>query len=244
MNLPANFIEMKNPKSGFPIDFTNAAQKLNRYKDTVKEATLISGIIPFQHYPRVLDIFCGFGRISAELHSLGHEVTGIDISEQQIELAQRQNPGPTYILADMRSPPAGPFDAIVNMFTSFGYFDSEIEDIDTLEIWSKKLREGGVLIMELADMECARAKLPKTNSLIIRKSGSVTEHCLMDWERRIFCVTYIQGESKFTCYTRLYEKELLKTHLLNAGFSTVDLFGSLSLRAKEPEDNLIVIATK
>ena len=244
MNDAPKKIEMNNPKDGFPIEFNRAARSLGRYDNTSSEAFCISKIVPVNKYNKVLDICCGFGRTSFELHALGYEVTGIDISPRQLELARSINPGPAYIQADMRTPPGERYDAIVNLFTSFGYLDSESEDLETLKAWHQKLRVGGVLIMELADMECARAKLPLERPVFTRGNGTVIENCMMDWEQRIFCVTYVQDDSSFTCYTRLYEKEELKIHLLNSGFSKVDMYGSLSLKPKEERDNLIVVATR
>ena len=98
--------------------------------------------------------------------------------------------------------------------------------------------------MELADMECARAKLPPQDTSFVRRTLDVEEHCLMDWERRIFKVTYRQKGGEFTCWTRLYEKEELRGYLLKAGFREVRIFGDLSLAQKKPEDNLVIVATK
>ena len=98
--------------------------------------------------------------------------------------------------------------------------------------------------MELADMDRARAKLNFDVTPVIRETGDVVEHCIMDWTRRIFRVTYFQEGAEFTCYTRLYEKDLLKKYLLDIGFTKVDLFGSLALEEKSCGDNLIVVAIK
>jgi SAM-dependent methyltransferase len=235
---------MQNPEKGFPIEFVHAARSLGRYRNTEQEAYLISQIIPLGSHPKLLDICCGFGRLSGSMHSLGYAVTGIDISEEQLALARSENKGPRYLAMDMRAPPAGKFDALLNMFTSFGYFESADEDVSMLKTWSTRLRPGGVLVMELADMECARARLPPGDASFVRYNLDVEEHCLMDWQRGIFKVTYRQKGAEFTCWTRLYEKEELRSSLLQAGFREVGIFGDLALNPKKQENNLVIVATK
>ncbi|MGK6311190.1 class I SAM-dependent methyltransferase [Variovorax sp. DT-64] len=205
---------------------------------------MLSQIIPLATHSKLLDICCGFGRLSGRMHSLGYEVTGIDISEEQLSLAQSENKGPRYLAMDMRAPPLEKFDGLLSMFTSFGYFESADEDINMLKTWSARLQSGGILVMELADMECARAKLPSHKNPFIRYTFDVEEHCSMDWEHGIFKVTYRQKDAKFTCWTRLYEKEELRGFLLESGFREVRLFGDLNLNQKRPENNLVIVATK
>ncbi len=97
----------------------------------------------------VLDVACGFGRIAGLLHHHGFRVTGIDISQSQLQLAAKTNPGPSYLLADMPQPPPGPFDGVVNVYSSFGYFDESAQDFAALQAWYRVLRHGGVLVMDL-----------------------------------------------------------------------------------------------
>lgn len=235
---------MKNPHEGFPLAFVNASLTLGRYVSTRTDAGLISKIIPLSEYPRVLDVCCGFGRFTKELGLLGYNVTGVDLSLEQIEAARLADPGGTYIQGDMRETPQLDFDAIINMYTSFGYFDSEEDDLLALCSWYRSLRPGGVLVMELADMDRARAKLARDEDLIYRETGDVTEEIRMDWQNRILEVTYLQHDSNFRCYTRLYEKEKLSDYLRSVGFSSVFTYGSLRLEPKNAEDNLILIARK
>lgn len=238
-------IAMQNPDDGFPIEFVNAARVLGRYASTASDADALAAIIPLASYPRVLDVCCGFGRTAGKLHQLGYQVTGIDLSAEQIALARCDNPGPAYVVSDMRAlPPQQRYDAIVNLFTSFGYFATVDEDVQALHSWCAALRPGGKLIMELADMDLAREKLDRSLATIYRYTGDVIEECVMDWEQQIFRVKYLQNGEDFTCYTRLYESAALKEHLLAAGFSDVQLFGGLDLRARGRMDNLVLIATK
>ncbi len=82
---------------------------------------------------RVLDLACGHGRISLELARRGFHVTGLDLRPRSLELARVAAEGEglevEWIRADMREiPPGRRFDAVVNVFTAFGYFDDEPEN--------------------------------------------------------------------------------------------------------------------
>ena len=78
---------------------------------------------------RVLDLACGDARIAVGLARAGHRVTGLDYSASQLDAARERVAAAGVdvhlVEADMRRPPPelGPFDAIVNWFTSFGYFE-------------------------------------------------------------------------------------------------------------------------
>ncbi|PNG52242.1 dTDP-3-amino-3,6-dideoxy-alpha-D-glucopyranose N,N-dimethyltransferase [Variovorax sp. WDL1] len=235
---------MQNPKDGFPMEFVHAARSLGRYRNTEQEAYLLSRILPLASHSKILDICCGFGRLSGKMYSLGYDVTGIDISAVQLSMARSENQGPRYLAMDMRAPPLEKFDALLSMFTSFGYFADPADDIHMLKTWASRLRPDGILVMELADMECARTKLPALDTSFVRHTLDVEEHCQMDWKRGIFKVAYRQGDTEFTCWTRLYEKEKLRDFLLHAGFREVQLFGDLALNNKNPESNLVIVATK
>ena len=68
----------------------------------------------------VLDLGCGCGvPVARDLSAAGHRVTGIDISDVQIERAQRLVPGATFVRGDATQAafPPGSFDAVVCLYT-------------------------------------------------------------------------------------------------------------------------------
>ena len=109
---------------------------------------------------RVLDLCCGQGRHSIALAKTGLDVTGVDLSEEMLAIAtsEADKAGVTLNLrrADMRQLPVDfehRFDAIINMFSSFGYLESEEDDQQVLHQAAKVLKPGGRLMMDLLNRE-------------------------------------------------------------------------------------------
>jgi SAM-dependent methyltransferase len=171
----------------------------------------------------ILDIACGFGRVAAPLSRRGYRVTGIDFSHQQLQLAARRNPGPTYVEADMRRPPPGPFDAAINLFSSFGYFDDPRDDAAAMTAWAGCLRPGGMLVMELMH----RDRVAHRYGQPIVHPGGLSETGQADWVTGLRTSTMTYGSIVKTFRLRLYTVTELVHQLHRAGFGHVDAYGTL-----------------
>jgi ubiquinone/menaquinone biosynthesis C-methylase UbiE len=99
---------------------------------------------------RVLDLACGHGRHSARLARRGFAVTGLDVSASSLELARETEPAAQYVEGDMRELPfeASSFDAVINLFTAFGYFEDEADDQRVLHEVARVLRPGGAFLID------------------------------------------------------------------------------------------------
>jgi SAM-dependent methyltransferase len=99
---------------------------------------------------RVLDLACGHGRHSARLARLGFDVTGLDVSASSLELARETEPAAEYVEGDMRELPFedASFDAAINLFTAFGYFENEADDQRVLHEVARVLRPGGSFLID------------------------------------------------------------------------------------------------
>ena len=103
---------------------------------------------------RILDVPCGYGRHAAGLARRGFRVVGLDLSRAMIAEARRlwpEGPNLRFMRKDMRRlKPTGDFDAVVNMYTSFGYF-SPRENVAVLRRMTRALRPGGLLLIDHRD---------------------------------------------------------------------------------------------
>ena len=100
---------------------------------------------------RILDVPCGQGRHAHLLAEAGYDVQGVDLSRDLLALARKRGtaPGLRYIRADMRrlAPSwSGRFDAVVNLFTSFGFFLDPADDVRVLREFARVLNVGGQLV--------------------------------------------------------------------------------------------------
>lgn len=100
---------------------------------------------------RVLDVPCGQGRHAHLLAEAGYRVDGLDYSRELLARARARGTGPRlrYHRGDMRRLPArwsGRFDAVVNLFTSFGFFAEPADDARTIAEFARVLTPGGTLL--------------------------------------------------------------------------------------------------
>lgn len=147
-------------------------------RDDREAQNFISKLITFlQLAPnaKVLDVGCGKGRHSRYLAKLGFRTTGIDLSPHSIEAAKKDLlPNLDFEVWDMRKVyKKGAFDLVVNLFSSFGYFDSDKDDLKAMCAMADDLKPGGTLVMDFMNPECT-VKTMQTRAIIDR--GEVQFH--------------------------------------------------------------------
>ncbi|HYM39005.1 MAG TPA: methyltransferase domain-containing protein [Thermoplasmata archaeon] len=142
---------------------------LKQYEHTLartgEEVDGIEKILHLGKGSRILDLACGAGRHSIELAKRGYAVTGFDYSEDLLHRARadakRAKARATFVRGDMRDLRfRGAFDAVINMFSSFGYFDTVREDRKVLEGVAHALKPRGKFLMERFNRESLAYELP------------------------------------------------------------------------------------
>jgi SAM-dependent methyltransferase len=97
----------------------------------------------------ILDLACGKGRHSIYLNKLGYQVTGVDLSVNSIAIAnESSNESLQFKTHDMREPMNETYDAVFNLFTSFGYFDTYEDNIKTLKAIKDSINEYGFGVID------------------------------------------------------------------------------------------------
>ena len=112
---------------------------------------------------RLLDVPCGQGRHAHLLAEQGYDVTGLDYSRPLLARAKARGTGPRlrYVRGDMRALPArwtGRFDAVCNLFTSFGFFGDPADDARTIAEFARVLAPGGLLAWHGGNRDGVMAK--------------------------------------------------------------------------------------
>jgi SAM-dependent methyltransferase len=125
---------------------------------------------------RFLDLACGKGRHSIYLNKKGFAVTGVDLSPKSIASAneyslinaQEKNIPLEFYVHDMRKPfRINYFDYVLNMFTSFGYFENSRDDIATIDAIYKALKPDGIFVFDFLNTNKAIANLITEEEQII-----------------------------------------------------------------------------
>ena len=108
----------------------------------------------------ILDLACGKGRHARYLNKIGYDVTGADLSENSIAFAKQfENHRLQFEVHDMCKPFNKQFDAVFNLFTSFGYFEHEIDNLNTIKAIKTNLNDAGFAVIDFMNSEFVIANL-------------------------------------------------------------------------------------
>ena len=171
---------------------------------------------------RLLDLCCGMGRHSMALEEFGFEVTGVDLSKVLLQEAIKQGSDGhvTWINGDMREVPLSePFDAIVNLFTSFGYFDEDEQNEQVLHEIHRLLKKKGRFIIDFLNPIYVKAHLVaqserKEGDLTIRETRAIEDGCV---RKRIVISETGEPDRHYLEQVKLYERPMFEAMLQKAG---------------------------
>ena len=118
---------------------------------------------------RILDLCCGRGRHLVDLLRRGYDAIGVDLSDYMLgecqKTADKEGMQPSLIKADMREIDFdSKFDAVISIFTSFGYLESEEEDQKVLNAVSHALKPGGYFFIDLNNRDLLMRVFQKSDS--------------------------------------------------------------------------------
>lgn len=128
------------------------------YKDRdYEEAQLfMDNIVHYLNLPeeaKILDLACGKGRHAIYLNQMGFDVTGADLSANSIAEAKKsENKTLHFQEHDMRISFEEKYDAIFNLFTSFGYFENDDDNLTTLKAMKESLTEYGFAVIDFMNV--------------------------------------------------------------------------------------------
>lgn len=121
---------------------------------TVREVDGIISLLGLSPGDKILDLCCGYGRHSINLAQRGYQVVGLDLSEVFLHRAKEEAKAHSvqiqWIHKDMRDIPfESMFDAVINIFTAFGYFENEDENQKVFQQVHKALKPGGCFLIDI-----------------------------------------------------------------------------------------------
>lgn len=194
---------------------------------------------------KVLDLACGKGRHSIYLNQLGYDVIGADLSENSIaEANKNSNETLHFVVHDKREPFEEKFDAIFNLFTSFGYFEDEADNLQTLIAIKESLSEYGFAVIDFMNVYTV------INNLIPQETKEVDgiTFYIKRYHADNFIIKEIDFEDNgrqfhFEEKVRAYTLEDFKQMMDEAGIYLLDTFGDYKLKKfhKNTSERLIMI---
>lgn len=224
---------------------------LYRNRDENEACQFIGALLRFLEPPEkahFLDVACGKGRHSVYLNKLGYEVTGIDLSQNNIRAARKhQCRNLHFDVRDMREPlNEGIFDYALNLFTSFGYFDHRNEHLRAIRNVASALRDQGTFVIDYLNVDYVRSHLVKEEVQNHEGIEFRINRTLKDG----FIYKHIQVRAKdevaeFTERVMAFERDDLEALLTEAGLQVQHCFGDYELQPWSADrPRVIIIAQK
>ena len=139
--------------SWFDSPYYHILYKDRNYREAQHFMDNLTHYLNLPEKAKVLDLACGKGRHSIYLNQLGFNVIGADLSERSIaEASKNTNDSLHFQVHDMRDSFEEKFDAIFNLFTSFGYFESDDDNLTTLKAMKDSLTDYGFAVIDFMNV--------------------------------------------------------------------------------------------
>jgi len=197
---------------------------------------------------KLLDIACGKGRHAKSMHELGFEVTGIDLSANSIkEAKQSEKDGLTFAVHDMREVFArNEYDAAFNYFTSFGYFETEKDNIRAAQAFAESLKPNALLIIDYVNKAHALRNMESKGKLQEVRGENVYDISYRFEDNRFKKKIVVNDQYEFEEQVQALTLKQFKSYFEPLGMQLKEVFGNYSLEAYEQEQSarLIMIFKK
>jgi ubiquinone/menaquinone biosynthesis C-methylase UbiE len=230
-----------------------AADPASHQEATAREVAFIAETLALPAGARVLDLCCGWGRHARRLAQSGLRLVGLDRSLYHLRLAAERDAdhAVAWLAADMRHLPltGASLDAVINMFTSFGYFDDEGNQQVLAEV-ARVLRPGGRLLLDLINRDYLMGVFQRADwdeasdgllTLERRRWDAATGRIHAEW-------TLIDKDGERRTHRhdeRIYTLQELELRLAAADLNVIDAFGGYDGSAlSRSSRRLIVLAER
>ena len=235
-------------KETLPVLFPDS--RVQQAKQEIEQLLSLAGI---PAGATVLDLCCGVGRHALELARRGYRVTGVDRTQAYLDLAAAaagtESLSIELVREDMREFRRDEsYEAVINLFTSFGYFEDPRDDQRVVDNIYASLRPGGVLVMQLMSKEVlARIFRPRDwyeqDGLLVLEERKVRQS--WSWIESRWTLISDRRRVDLDLSHRLYSASELTFLLRERGFGEAVAYGDLDGSPyDEKADRLVVVACK
>lgn len=252
-------VKMPNRKEWFDewfnSPFYHVLYKNRNHAEAQSFIQKLSQHLQFKSSDKILDLACGKGRHSIFLNQQGFDTVGVDLSEESINYAKQfENDRLEFVRHDMRNVfRSKTFDYVLNMFTSFGYFSTEEENLIAINATAQSLKDGGKLVLDffntdkvIRDLVPYEVKKIEGISFEIRKeveNRQIIKHIDFEYDGKGY---------HFSERVMAITREMFVNYFTKAGLTPIDscekcaVFGDYELNEFDAEksDRMIFIVQK
>lgn len=241
-------------ESFYGSDHLHAFAPFLSHTRTFHEVDAIIKLLGIPSGSAILDLCCGHGRHTIELAQRGYHVVGQDLSEVFLQRAEAdavaQDVQVRWVHQDMRTIPFDrEFDAVINISTAFGYFDSEAENLNVLQQVHHALKPHGSFLVDIIHRDgLMRNYLPffvthhEDGTLIIDE-----RQFDLRTSRSNGCMTMLFPDGRRAEYhesVRVYTLTELTRLIEAAGFEIVNYYGGLNGSPLTPSSHRMVVLSR
>lgn len=232
-------------------EYLHVYRKRNE-KDANKLVELILNSVNLSNNSKVLDLACGTGRHSILFAQKGFKVTAVDLSENLLKVARQDakeaKVNINFVQSDIRNfCISSKFDLVVNLFTSFGYFENDEQNFILFDIVKNSLVENGYFVLDYFNENFVRKNLV-SKSQEIYKDEKITQEREIAGNRVVKKIKIEKDgkEKNFMENVRMYSRKEIEKEIDKRDMKIKYLFGSSSGEAFDIEHSkrIIIIAQK
>lgn len=219
--------------SWFDTPYYHILYKNRDYSEASLFIDNISDFLKLQPNSKCWDLCCGKGRHSIYLNKKGFNVIGTDLSEQSIlEANKSANTSLEFYQHDMRKLfRTNYFDAVFNVFTSFGYFEKREDDLHVFDAIQKGLKSKGLFVFDYLNSEYVKDIIKETDAITI-------DGITFNIKKRIEGITVIKNisfidkgqEFNFEERVKLFDKAYFENLAKECNLTILNTFGNYQLQ--------------
>lgn len=220
-------------------------------KEAEYQVDFVRKALQLSHEDLILDLGCGNGRHANELASRGFKVTCLDLSPVLLRLAKKARRKvccSRFVQADMRQIPfCGVFDSVLSFFTTFGYFDTDSENLRTLHSIEQAMKPGGTFFQDYLNKDHVIANLVPSDEKVIEDVRITQERRYDEEKERVEKKITIQSDGIAREYyesVRLYTIDEMRVLLARTGLELLDTYGDFDGRAFTEESPRLILTGK
>ncbi|MDR2206868.1 MAG: class I SAM-dependent methyltransferase [Flavobacteriaceae bacterium] len=229
---------MKWFETWFDTPYYHILYKNRDYKEAEHFLTKLIDFLQLPKRSKIIDLACGKGRHSIFLNKMQFDVLGLDLSEQSIKHNKLfENSTLKFRVHDMRNPILHEkADAVFNLFTSFGYFENEEDDLKVFRSVANVLKENAYFVLDYLNPNFVRKNLEETS--VVQKENYVFNIRKKIEDHFIIKEIDFSDDGKdfhFVEKVKLCTPEKIDEYAKQTGFERIKIWGNYALENFDEE---------